>query len=390
MRPPEKLEPLRFRYGHKLGPGLLGLATFPILAAACIHAARTGVALPSRGVLHYFAADPALIWWSAAVLACGAALFFLRGVIGALGPGKSITLTQENLILSGRSATDRERIPYRGIDHVRCADLSTTTATIVIRSGRVEKQFHSGLFDSLPEFYAFWSALRSRVNSTAVQADDPESFERHGSEQRAVESVLGWRVGAAICVAIGVVAVVFAVRHWSDSAGRSPADARAAVTDPALTLPGVTHTAVTGPRPIFLSEQIVTPLQRSEFARLHLVMPFPLPLELTRWVVDRRQQIYFVAQGGGHSEIPHLFALVLPREGITVQVEGWPQEQGAIAERSVEIDWDITSVKLPRRHAAAGPHCLELVRQALQAYGYYGDPTLTREVRVKLPPPTFI
>ena len=74
--------------------------------------------------------------------------------------------------------------------------------------------------------------------------------------------------------------------------------------------------------------------------------PVPLALEHTYWVVDRQQQIYFVAQGGGHHEIPELFALVLPREGITVQVEGWSKAHGPFKKGGIEVLWDITSLEV--------------------------------------------
>ena len=376
LRQQEPTQPLRFRYRAKLGPGLLALVSALIFAGLLVHAARSGLGVPSRVFARYFAFDPALFWWSAAVLVFGAALICLRGVINALGPGKTITLTEDSLIFSGRSATDRERIPYRGIEHARCVDLSTTEATIVIRFGRTEKHLGSPLFESLPDFYAFWSALRTRVNPAAVQGVDPEGFEQHGSTPRAVESLIApkyWVIGS--CIVAAVVVVVYVVRHGPATTDRSPVAAPVVVAS--------------GPRPMFVAEEITSAEQQAEFEQLHLVLPLRLPLEQLHWVVDRQQQIYFVAEGGGNAEIPHLFALVLPREGITVQVEGELHASGRVKQRGVELDWDIAKVKVPKEHAASAPRCLALVRQALEAYGLYGDASVVKEIRVRLPAPSF-
>jgi len=377
MRPQQQTpEPLRFRYRAKLGPWLLALGGALTFTALLVHAARSGMGVPNRGFAGYFAFDPALFWWSAAVIVFAAGLFCLRGVINALGPGKTITLTEENLIFSGKSATDRERIPYRNIAHARCVDLSTTEATIVIRFGRAEKQLASPLFESLPDFYAFWSALRTRLNPAVVQGTDPEGFEQHGSTRRAVESLISrkyWVIGS--CIAAAVVVVVYVVRHGPAATEPSPVAAATVLAS--------------GPRPMFVAEQITSAAQQAEFEQLHLVLPLRLPLEHLHWVVDRQQQIYFVGEGGGSGEIPHLFALVLPREGITVQVEAELAARGLVKPRGVELDWDITTVKVPKEHAAAAPRCLTLVRQALEAYGLYGDASVVKEVRVKLPAPSF-
>jgi hypothetical protein len=292
MRPQQQTpEPLRFRYRAKLGPWLLALGGALTFTALLVHAARSGMGVPNRGFAGYFAFDPALFWWSAAVIVFAAGLFCLRGVINALGPGKTITLTEENLIFSGKSATDRERIPYRNIAHARCVDLSTTEATIVIRFGRAEKQLASPLFESLPDFYAFWSALRTRLNPAVVQGTDPEGFEQHGSTRRAVESLISrkyWVIGS--CIAAAVVVVVYVVRHGPAATEPSPVAAATVLAS--------------GPRPMFVAEQITSAAQQAEFEQLHLVLPLRLPLEHLHWVVDRQQQIYFVGEGAAAARSP--------------------------------------------------------------------------------------
>ena len=99
MRPQQAPEPLRFRYRAKLGQHLLVFVAALIFGALLVHVARSGLAAPSRGFARIFDFDPALLWWSAAVLVFGISLFGLRGVMHALGPGKTITLTEDNLII---------------------------------------------------------------------------------------------------------------------------------------------------------------------------------------------------------------------------------------------------------------------------------------------------
>jgi hypothetical protein len=356
------------------------------LGAFCVHAARSGMGVRLGRFRYSFDFEPALFWWPAVAIVCVVLLFWLRSLARALGPGQTITLTEDNLIFSRRA--DRERIPYRAIDDVRCVDVSQASAAIVIKAGRVERRLDSVYFDSLPDFYAFWSALRMRLKPAGVQATEPDESEQYAS-QRAVESLLFGpkRIGIGTGILILVIATVVGVRHQLAQPDAVPIPVSLTRPD-AVPLPAApTRPAVSVPQAVFVRETIVTAAQRAEFERLHLDMPFRRPLVTTSWVVDREQQVYFVQRGGGHDDIPYLFALVLPREGITVHVEAGVTANGSLSE-GLEMNWIITSVRLGREHESAAPRYLELVRQAM-LYLYLHTDDRIKKVNLRLPPPTF-
>ena len=140
----------------------------------------------------------------------------------------------------------------------------------------------------------------------------------------------------------------------------------------------------------FVNESVDSPQRVAELSDLGLVSPIdnrpPVPW---RWAVDRERGHYFVSFGGGSFDVPLVFALVVP--GGTVWIEGRNEQHGNIFQRTVEIDWTISSVSIPRALASRSAEILALVREALEAHGLGFDPTPVKRVRVaELPRPVFV
>jgi hypothetical protein len=139
----------------------------------------------------------------------------------------------------------------------------------------------------------------------------------------------------------------------------------------------------------FINERIDTPETIREFDGLKLVSPVTGgPPERWMWTVDRERGVYLVSLGGGFGDMPRIFALVLP-EG-TVRIEGRSSEQGAIAARAVEIEWNVSAVRIPRALASRTGQILALVREALDAHGMSFDREPVRSVKISLPTATLV
>ena len=140
----------------------------------------------------------------------------------------------------------------------------------------------------------------------------------------------------------------------------------------------------------FVNESIDTPERIREFDALNLVSPVTLkPPKRWRWAVDRDRGFYLVGLGGGFSEIPHLYALVVP--GGLIRIEGRESVSGRPSAGTVRVSWDITSVQIPRALALRADELMGVVREALEARGSYFEPGRAQSVDVKLPPaPTLV
>lgn len=136
----------------------------------------------------------------------------------------------------------------------------------------------------------------------------------------------------------------------------------------------------------FVVEKVETPEQLAEFESFQLKDPFRhLPLRPSRWVVDRERGWYFINLGGGASEMPW-FLRLFNRAGLAVNIDGRCRAVGKMKPKSVEVWWHLESIEIPKEHASRTDELLQLIVEALHAYGSLGRSELTKAVHVKLAP----
>lgn len=141
----------------------------------------------------------------------------------------------------------------------------------------------------------------------------------------------------------------------------------------------------------FVNETIDTPERIREFDALNLISPVTdQPPERWRWAVDRERGFYLVRLGGGFSEIPQLYALVVP--GGVIRIEGHESGSGnPLLAGGVRLSWNVTSVRIPRALASKADQLMGVVREALEARGYHFESGIAQSVDVTLPPaPTLV
>lgn len=140
----------------------------------------------------------------------------------------------------------------------------------------------------------------------------------------------------------------------------------------------------------FVNESIDTPERIREFDSLNLISPVGRkPTKRWRWAVDRERGFYLVGLGGGYSEIPQLYALVVP--GGVIRIEGHESGSGRPSAGTVRVSWNVTSVQIPRALAPKADALMGVVREALEARGSYFEPGRAQSVDVTLPPaPTLV
>jgi hypothetical protein len=134
----------------------------------------------------------------------------------------------------------------------------------------------------------------------------------------------------------------------------------------------------------FQAERISTPEQRAEFASFGFKRPGShQPAEATRWIVDRDRGIFIASLGGGAFEQPNFFELVT-HDGARVSIEARMKAEGRVVENGLEVWWHVSAIEVPKNHPAATDDIRRWVVEALEKFGYYGDPTLSRQVHVEL------
>jgi hypothetical protein len=140
----------------------------------------------------------------------------------------------------------------------------------------------------------------------------------------------------------------------------------------------------------FIAEKIQTPQQIAEFESFALKDPFRHePLHPFTWAVDRERGWYFVNLGGGASETPW-FLRLFNREGLVVNMHGRQRASGPRQPHSVEVWWNFELIEIPKQHATRTDELLQLITEALQAYGINGRSELTKAVHVSLTAPKFV
>jgi hypothetical protein len=140
----------------------------------------------------------------------------------------------------------------------------------------------------------------------------------------------------------------------------------------------------------FVAEKVETTDQLAEFESFQLKDPFRhLPLRPSRWAVDRVRGWYFVNLGGGASEMPW-FLRLFSRAGLVVNIHGRYRAVGEMKPKSVEVWWHLESIEIPKQHASRTDDLLQLIVEALQAYGHLGRSELAKAVHVNVIAPRFI
>jgi hypothetical protein len=135
---------------------------------------------------------------------------------------------------------------------------------------------------------------------------------------------------------------------------------------------------------VFQVEKISTPEQRAEFASFGFKRPGSNePSDATRWIVDRSRGIFIASLGGGSFDQPNFFELVT-RDGARASIEARMRAEGRVVENGLEIWWHVGAIGVPKDHAAAADSIRSWVVEALETFGYYGDPSLSRQVHVEL------
>jgi hypothetical protein len=133
----------------------------------------------------------------------------------------------------------------------------------------------------------------------------------------------------------------------------------------------------------FQVERISTPEQRVEFASFGFKRPGSNdPSDATHWIVDRDRGIFIASLGGGAFEQPNFFELVT-RDGARASIEARMEAEGSV-ETGLEVWWYVGAVEVPKDHAAATADIRRWVVEALEKFGYHGDPSLSRQVHVEL------
>jgi hypothetical protein len=141
----------------------------------------------------------------------------------------------------------------------------------------------------------------------------------------------------------------------------------------------------------FVNEKIDTPERIREFDQLNLISPLTRrPPERWKWTVDRERGFYLIALGGGFSEIPHIYALVVPNGVVRFEGEVEGKEHLHRSKWTVQIKWQISRVDIPRALAPRATELLSVVREALTASGLFFDSERVKSVKVTLPSPTFV
>jgi len=139
----------------------------------------------------------------------------------------------------------------------------------------------------------------------------------------------------------------------------------------------------------FVNEDINTPERIREFDAFNLISPITgKPPERWKWTVDRERGFYLISFGGGALEIPRIFALVGPN-GV-IEIRGDRHAQGRYADRSVQIEWQISAVRIPRSLASQATVLMSILREALTAHGTHFNSEPVKSVQISLPRPTFV
>jgi len=140
----------------------------------------------------------------------------------------------------------------------------------------------------------------------------------------------------------------------------------------------------------FSLEMIQTPAQLTEFRSFAFKSPITRkPVEKDRWVVDRGRDMYFVNLGGGSMEMPWFLVLVLKNVGV-VRAEGLDRSAGEFDKKDIEVWWDITKVSMETALRPRETEIRQALQDALVAYGFLGDPGVTKAVHVKMAPTQFV
>jgi len=141
----------------------------------------------------------------------------------------------------------------------------------------------------------------------------------------------------------------------------------------------------------FVNEKIDTPERIREFDQFNLISPVTgRRPECWKWTVDRERGFYLISLGGGFSEVPNIFALVVPNGVVRFDGDREDEEHLHRGKFTVQIKWKISQVRIPRALAPQATELVSLISEALTAHGLLFDNERVKSVKVSLPSPTFV
>jgi len=140
----------------------------------------------------------------------------------------------------------------------------------------------------------------------------------------------------------------------------------------------------------FVREMIDSPERVAKFKSFALVSPLSGDLwNATRWFVNLERDLYFVEFGGGGPEIPFVFGLA-NADGVLLQAHARRESIGEFQEKNIELTWNVSTIRIPRRLASEAGMLSAQLRDALTSYGSLGNVEVTKSVRVVLPTPELV
>ncbi len=138
----------------------------------------------------------------------------------------------------------------------------------------------------------------------------------------------------------------------------------------------------------FVFEDIDSPAKQEKADAFARLSPFSRGrADLKKWLVDPEQGLYFLNLSGGGPDSPYYLVLADADGTALLQARGLQSVSGPYRPKSVDVVWDIDSITIAAHARGQEEHLLARLREALDAYGSFGNPEVTRSVRANLPAP---
>jgi hypothetical protein len=103
-------------------------------------------------------------------------------------------------------------------------------------------------------------------------------------------------------------------------------------------------------------------------------------IEPTRWVIDRENNVYLFPLGGGGAEMPSFFGISVQGEIITLEADRCGTGNNTTG---IVLSYKVSRIMIPQIFEARRDEIKRLIREALDAYGQYGDRSHVTSVAVE-------
>lgn len=107
--------------------------------------------------------------------------------------------------------------------------------------------------------------------------------------------------------------------------------------------------------------------------RLSKLAPIQRISHCVNWTIDRDRNAYLVQLGGGLGEIPESFALVWNDDIISIATKSKFEYGKQGTRETVSVTWNISAIFLPKLLESRRIEIQQLIREALDAYGFLAD-----------------